>query len=677
MPINNDIPLDLKSRSLYSRLKRLFSTDVIVRNVGGKLLKIKDTDQVQYATDRASVRDRFNRIRTSGHNPAAKDFTLAYHAARIELFRDYDVMDSDPIIASALDVYADESLTNNELGYVLNIHAEDNNIKKILDNLFYDILNIEFNLWSWTRNMCKYGDFYLKLHISSEYGVYLVEPMSTYNVNRIENSDPNNKNYIKYEVTTNTGMMEVLENYQIAHFRLISDSNFMPYGKSMIEGARRVWKQLSLMEDAMMIHRIIRAPDKRVFKINIGNIPPSEVDNFMERTVNKMKKIPYMDERTGEYNLRFNLQNMMEDFYLPVRGSDDGTSIEPLGGMEFTGTDDIEYLRNKMMSALKIPKAFLGYDESLSGKATLAQEDVRFSRTIARLQKILVSELTKIAIVHLYSQGYTDENLVKFTLELTNPSTILEKEKLDIWSNKVSVAKDMMDNKLFSKDWIYKNVFRMSDNDILVAKSQVISDIKQAWRYKQIEDEGNDPAVSFQKVNADGELEDVAGDDGGGDDFGGGGLGGGSGGDDEVIPGMEGDGETGAEGGEGEEGGEPDAEGGESVADETPAGDENPEKLKEVIKKYKRPSQKGKKKASDYPFGEDPLGNLENTRKTKVDPIRHRYKNDSPLGFESINVASLSKFLKGGVNSTEKQSLLSETKKEKSMLDESNILNRP
>lgn len=666
--IDSDKPLDLKSRSLYSRLKRLFSTDVIVRNVGGKMLKIKDTDQVQYATDRNSLRDRFNRIRTSGYNQYGRDFNLAYQASRLELFRDYDTMDMDPIIASALDIYADECLTHNEMGFVLNIKASDNNIKKILENLFYDILNIEFNLWSWTRNMCKYGDFYLKMNISPEYGVYLVEPISAYNVVRVENSDPLNKNYVRYQVTTPAGVMEELENYQIAHFRLISDSNFLPYGKSMIEGARRVWKQLSLMEDAMLIHRIMRAPDKRVFKIDVGNIPPSEVDNFMERTISKMKKIPYMDENTGDYNLRFNLQNMVEDFYLPVRGSDSGTSIEPLGGMEFTGTEDIEYLRNKMMAALKIPKAFLGYEEDLSGKATLASEDVRFSRTVNRIQKILTSELTKVAVVHLYSQGYTDANLVDFSLELTNPSTIFEKEKIDIWGNKVGVAKDMMENKLFSKDWIYKNIFNMSDDDILTSKNEVIGDVKQMWRFKQIEEEGNDPAVSLQKVNADGELEDVAGGDepsmGGGSS-----SGGGFGAGDEFSP----EGEAGDEG-------EPGADEGEPGADEAGAEGEDSSDEKEVPplteKAKPRASQAGIKKASDYPFGEDPLGRLENNSTSRTDPIRHKFAKSSPLARESVDVTRLKKFLKIDVESN-KKSLIKESVasgKPKSLLDESNIL---
>jgi len=621
-----DQPTDLKSRSLFARLKRLFSTDVIVRNVGGKKLKVVDTDEVAYATDRNTLRDRFNRIRTSAYNQYSRDFTLSYQAARIELFRDYDTMDMDPILSSALDIYADESLTRNEMGDILIINAANDNIKQILRNLYYDIMNIEFNLWSYVRNMCKYGDFYLRLYISPEYGVYMIEPISAYNVTRVENSDLYNKNYIKFQVNLpDGGKVEDLENYQVAHFRLLSDSNFLPYGKSMLEGARRVWKQLSLMEDAMLIHRIMRAPEKRIFKIDVGNIPPNEIDSYMEKLIAKTKKVPYVDEKTGDYNLRFNLQNMVEDFYLPVRGGDSGTSIESLSGMEFTGTDDIEYLRKKMMAALKIPKAFLSYDEDLSGKATLAQEDVRFSRTIERVQRIIISELTKIGIVHLYAQGYRDASLVDFSLELTNPSTVFEKEKIDIWSSKVSVAKDMLENKLFSKKWVYDEIFHMSDDDINVIKNDIIDDTKQSYRFKQIEEEGNDPAKSFQKLSPE-------------------------------------------KGGDGGETGEPEAAEGEGAAAEVPT-------LKEKSKPdYERPSQKGLKKASNYPFGEDVMGRLEMNRDFKSDRSpTHKFAGGSPFSMESISkdLVKLDSFLK--TSQQEKTSLLSENK-QKSMMDESNIL---
>ena len=209
------------------------------------------------------------------------------------------------------------------------------------------------------------------------------------------------------------------------------------------------------MEDAMLIHRIMRAPEKRVFKIDIGNIPPNEVDNYMQRIINKMKKIPFVDQNTGDYNLKYNIQNLTEDFYLPVRGGDSGTNIENLSGLEFSNTDDIDYLKAKLFAALKIPKAYLGYEEQISGKATLAAEDVRFARTIERIQRIVVSELTKIAIVHLYSQGITDSELTNFELQLVNPSTIYEQEKVNLWSEKVRLAQDIQGLNMLSKDWVY------------------------------------------------------------------------------------------------------------------------------------------------------------------------------------------------------------------------------
>jgi intein/homing endonuclease len=1257
---------ELKNRSLYAKLKRLFSNDIIVRNIGGKKLKVIDTDEIFYAADRSSLRDRFNRLRTTAYNQYTRDFNLSYQSSRVELFRDYDcvgpdtiiplpdgtyptiaelterykdkpqerfyvfsydhktdsiklgkayhprkkkgtrqgykvtfddgkfvigslkhpfmmrdgsykmlyelrvgdsvmpfyqhtnklgyrsiynyshgwvsehkliatqfygkqhsdesneqrsktlkevfvnrnqtgehnpkyrgditfsnvkekalefykenskinlwefidhihcdhstlqnrlkkeghdwksfkqevettlnhkivsiemigetdvydvtveeyhnfatdsvicgnTMDMDPILASALDIYADECTTRNELGEVITVRSSNDDIKSVLNNLFYDILNIEFNLWSWTRSLAKYGDFYLRMHISPEYGVYMVEPLSSYYVTRVENSHLTNKNFTKFQVNLPYGnKIEDLENYQMAHFRLLNDSNFLPYGKclaknsyvdmefgakrineiavgdkvwtynvesrtyelstvlnsiasgdkhtykistqhnsiectdthpilvysddvfvyknagdlaitdllvlnnksmssradiklstdfittsnhngwksditslpvnptndfmeffgfmfgdgwlnkamdtvcfargvnlelndkyttllekfankqsrlieggensgdqsvvgskmlaeflyingfkgkattkripywvfqlseslqlsfinglvdadgsiftdkwnsnryslelnnktlvedvkcmisrlgfkcsnvkergfdgetiicgttcnrtksyyiyfyldglkktqlhkyshigcdsvildpiksiesigiqptydiqvesensnfvangivvhnSMLEGARRVWKQLSLMEDAMLIHRIMRAPEKRIFKVDIGNIPPNEVDNHMERLIQQMKKTPYLDQNTGDYNLRFNLQNMVEDFFLPVRGGDSGTNIENLPGLEWTGTDDIEYLRNKMMAALKIPKAFLGYDEALSGKATLAAEDIRFARTIQRVQRIIVSELNKIAVVHLYSQGYRDEALVDFTLELTNPSTIFEKEKIDVWKSKVEVSKDMQEQKLFSKKWIYDNVFGMSDQDMIVLQKELVDDAKGMYRFKQIEEEGNDPALEFLKAKGDGE----AGGEGGGDESGGGG--GGSPGGDEA-------------GGEAGAGGE--AAGG-ADASAAPAGGEAP--------KLTERDQTGRKKARDYPFGEDPLGTLEINSRSDLRPA-HKYRKKSPLSLESME--SLATALK----SVDGQKEILREGQEKSFMDETNI----
>src|ERR1019366_8315683 len=363
----------MANTDLYSRLKRLFSTSAVVRHVGGKKLKVVDTDHIQANMSNA-MRERYSRVFTgSGYgnaSSAAYSMNMAFQSQRIMLFRDYELMDQDPIISNACDIYAEESTTRNEYGKVLTIECDDENIKAILENLYYDILNIEFNLYMWVRSLTQYGDFFLFLEINPEYGIYNVVPLSVYDTVRIEGTNVTNPEYIFFETMGATGRKTRLENFQVAHFRLLGDANFLPYGRAMLEGARRVYRQLILSEDAMLIHRIMRAPEKRVFKIDIANIPPAEVDGFMQKMADKQKKIPFMDPTSGEYNLQYNMQNILEDFYIPVRGGDTGTDIQNLGGLEYNAIDDIEYLRNKMMAALKIPKAFLGYDEAV-GKLTL------------------------------------------------------------------------------------------------------------------------------------------------------------------------------------------------------------------------------------------------------------------------------------------------------------------
>lgn len=259
----------------------------------------------------------------------------------------------------------------------------------------------------------------------------------------------------------------------------------------------------------------MRAPDKRVFKIDVGNIPPHEVDAYMEVIINQMKKVPFVDPETGQYNLKFNMQNMLEDFYLPVRGSESGTSIEPLAGIQFDAIQDIEYLRNRLLGSLKIPKAYIGYEEDTSGKATLAAQDFRFARTVERIQRIIVSELYKIAIVHLYSQGITDSELVDFSLTLTSPSTVYEKEKVELWTSKVTLAGDMMEKRLFSKAWIYENLFSMSEEEYLAEQERVVADAKTDFRLEQIKTEGNDPQKTGRSFGTPHDLATLYKGDGG------------------------------------------------------------------------------------------------------------------------------------------------------------------
>ena len=516
---------------LFSRLQRLFSTDVVIRNVGDDQLKVFDINKIQqsgqYETN--ALVDRFNRIYTNnGTSLYGQQTNFNYQYLRPSLYSDYDAMDTDAIIASALDIIADESTLKNDQGEVLAVRSSDEDIQKVLYNLFYDVLNIEFNLWPWIRNMCKYGDFFLKLEIAEKFGVYNVIPYTAFHIERLEGQDKENPSEVKFRFdpqgvaasdysyynVPNGGENAnsiIFDNYEIAHFRLLTDVNFLPYGRSYIEPARKLFKQYTLMEDAMLIHRIVRAPEKRIYYMNVGSIPPNEVDAFMEKTVSKLKRTPYLDQQTGEYNLKYNMQNLLEDFYIPVRGNDTSTKIENLNGLQWDGIQDVEYLRDKLFAALKVPKAFMGYDENTDGKATLAAQDIRFARTIERIQRIIESELYKIALVHLYTQGYRDEELANFELKLTTPSIIYDQERVALMKEKMDLASQMVESQLFPSDYIYDNIFHLSEDQYDEYRDLIRQDVKRKFRLSQIESEGNDPIETGKSYGTPHDLASLYG----------------------------------------------------------------------------------------------------------------------------------------------------------------------
>ena len=517
---------------LFSRLRRLFSTDVIIRNEGDNQLKVFDVNKIQisgeYETN--ALVDRFNRIYTNSHTSIyGYQSSFNYQTLRPTLYSEYDSMDTDAIIASALDILADESTLRNDMGEVLQIRSSDEDVQKILYNLFYDVLNVEFNLWPWIRNMLKYGDFFLKLEIAEKFGVYNVIPYNAFHIERQDGYDKEHPNSVRFRFDpdgisspSDYGYYNVpnagnqanaifFDNYEMSHFRLLTDTNFLPYGRSYLEPARKLFKQYTMMEDAMLIHRIVRAPEKRIFYINVGNIAPTEVENFMQKTISKMKRTPYIDQQTGDYNLKYNMQNLLEDFYIPVRGNDQATKIDNLAGLQWQGIEDVTYLRDKLFAALKVPKAFMGYEKDLTGKATLAAEDIRFARTIERIQRIVVSELTKIALVHLYSQGYRDESMTNFELSLTTPSIIYDQERIALMKEKVDLAAQMIENKILPTDWIYENLFHLSEDQYDEYRDLILQDAKRKFRLAQIENEGNDPLETGKSYGTPHDLASLYG----------------------------------------------------------------------------------------------------------------------------------------------------------------------
>lgn len=437
--------------SVWKRLTRLFRSGPVVRH--------KIAAGERYTEPRGTARAYKKEI------SSLYVHSLASYGQyeRLSRYADYSEMEFTPEIASALDIYADEVTAKNENGEVLQVITKDAEIKRVLEELFYDVLNVEFNVWSWVRNLTKYGDFILFVDASEDNGILNMLPIPINEIEREEGFDKKDPFAVRFRWLTQGNM--ILENWQIIHMRLLGNDNFLPYGSSVIEPARRIWRQLILIEDAMLVYRIVRSPERRVFKIDVGNIAPAEVPQYMETVKTSLRRQQVVDPGTGRVDLRYNPLSVDEDYFIPVRG-DRSSDITTLAGGQFTGDiDDVQYIQNKLFSALKIPKAYLSYEAELGSKATLAQQDVRFARTIDRIQKIVVSELNKIAIIHLFLLGYNGEDLVNFELKLANSSIIAEQQYLENWRTKLEIAASAMEG-VFDREFIWKRIFKLSDEEV-------------------------------------------------------------------------------------------------------------------------------------------------------------------------------------------------------------------
>ena len=383
---------------------------------------------------------------------------------RMSRYSDFAEMESTPEIASALDIYAEETVSADDKGNVLHVYSENRKIRELLHTLFYDTLNVDFNLPMWVRNLCKYGDFFLFNDVSPEFGVIAAYPIPIAEIEREEGFDPDDPAAVRFRWMTQGN--QILENWQVAHFRLLGNDAFLPYGSSVLESARRIWRQLILIEDAMLVYRIIRAPERRVFKIDVGNVPPEDVATYLEQAKNSLKREPVVNRADGRVDLRYNPLSVDEDYFIPVRGGDSGTDIQSLaGGQNTSAIEDVQYIQAKLFAALKVPKAYLGYDESIGSKATLAQEDIRFSRAIARIQRTVVAELNKLAMIHLYSHGFAGDTLIDFELRLSNPSSIAQQQKLELISTRFDIAGKVPEG-MVDRRWVQKHVLGLTNEEI-------------------------------------------------------------------------------------------------------------------------------------------------------------------------------------------------------------------
>lgn len=441
----------MADETVWKRLSRLFRSGPVVRH------KVQRSEPFQEPKGTASA---YKRELSSIYVKALSSFSSYERLAR---YADYNEMEFTPELASALDIYADEVTCENEDKHVVSVHSKNAEIKDVLEELFYEILDIDFNAWSWVRHLCKYGDFLLFVDATEENGILNLYPVPVNEIERDEGFDRKDPFAVRFRWLTRGNA--IIHNWQMVHFRLLGNEAYLPYGCSVLEPARRIWRQLILIEDAMLVYRIVRSPERRVFNIEVGNIPHEEVDRFMEQVKTQLKRNTIVDPSTGRVDLRYNPLSVDEDYFLPKRGNVTST-IDTLTGGQFTGDiEDVNYIQAKLFAAIKIPKAYLGYEDQLGSKATLAQEDVRFAKTIQRVQKLFSSELNKIAIIHLYLLGYRGEDLTNFEITMAAPSTVAEQQRLELWRMKFEVA-GMAQEGVFDKRTMWQRIFGLNDREI-------------------------------------------------------------------------------------------------------------------------------------------------------------------------------------------------------------------
>jgi hypothetical protein len=400
-----------------------------------------------------------------------------YEPTRMASYYDYESMEYTPEISAALDIYSEESTTPDQDGLILKVYSESKRIKSVLIDLFVNKLDINTNLPMWTRNTCKFGDNFVYLKLDPEKGIVGCQQLPNIQIERLEKgmrfqpdkySQEMENDALKF--TWKEKNME-FNTWEVAHFRILGDDRKLPYGTSMLEKARRIWKQLLLSEDAMLIYRVSRAPERRVFKVFVGNMDDKDVDPYVQRVANKFKRDQIADPSTGNVDMRYNQMAVDQDYFIPVRDAAATNPIETLpGGTNLAEIADIEYIQKKLVTALRIPKAYLGFEEAVGDGKNLSLLDIRFARTINRIQKSMIAELNKIAIVHLFLLGFEDE-LTNFTLGLHNPSKQSELLSIELWKEKILLYKDAVAeiaNSVapVSASWAKKHILGFSDEEI-------------------------------------------------------------------------------------------------------------------------------------------------------------------------------------------------------------------
>lgn len=448
-----------KRQTVYQKLSSVFSGNKNISDqplstqtfgVDREILRTKDPEE--YRTKKLEKQQTsYLRSLWNKANSLIQHQVLQNEARRIPSYYDYEKMEEYPIIGAALDIFMEECTPPNAKGEVLNIYSESDRVKKELKNMFYNKVNVNVNIGMWTRNMCKYGDNFVYLDVDGENGIIGCKQLPNI---EIERDDGDLLNYFSNEKKHSTifrwKTSRTLEfkHWQVAHFRLLVDDRRIPYGVSILEKARRFWRNLLLTEDAMRTIRLIRASDRRVFYINVGNTDPNDIPALMQEFANRYKRKKVVDPDTGQEDLKMNVLGIDQDYFVPIRDANDGSKIDTISGQTNLDIADIEYDLKLLVTSLRVPKTYLNFEEAQGEGKSLAMQDIRFAKTVNRIQQNILQELNKMAMIHLIAVGLEDE-CGNFVLSLNNPSiqaevlrTELLQTKLDAYKSATEIGQD-------------------------------------------------------------------------------------------------------------------------------------------------------------------------------------------------------------------------------------------
>lgn len=395
-------------------------------------------------------------------------------------YADGENMNEYPETRAAHEYFSQDSTQPNSKGKTIWVHSPDDALKGMANDMLQKRIRIEDKIYPIAYNLCMYGNAFEEVMAVKDRGVVDLAQLPPPTMRRIEREDGALVGFAQ-DVTMKltTDMADLLKrsrqndwpdhvatfrSWQVIHWRYRPTSRMSPYGYSVTDGARWIWKRLVMMEDAMLIYKLTRAPARFVWYVDVGQRPDDEVESILRQAKMSVKKKKFVDPRKNQINMRFNPLANDEDIFLAMRNGQELTRVDILQGPDYQAIDDVEYMRKKMLSVIKVPREYLGEDSTIPGRAVLSNEDVRAARVSLGIQRELRSGFETLIRIDQAARGVPIALDLDFDVMMQAPSGIYELAAMEVNNARADYAMRVRD--FMSQRWILRNVFNFSASEI-------------------------------------------------------------------------------------------------------------------------------------------------------------------------------------------------------------------